>query len=336
MMPASMALIGQAYPDPARRTRAVATWAMGGAVASTSGPILGGLLTLVSWRLIFLVNVPVVLVALLFLSRAGSSDHHRVPFDRAGQAAGILAMGALTFAAIEAGDAGLTDPRVIGALAVGALAAVAFAVIEKHVRHPMVPPDLVRSRTVLVALTTGFAFMVGYYGLPFVMSLFLQQVRALTSLATGLVFLPMMLVALVLTPLVPRVVERLGARRVVSAGFALMSMGLVALSLVPTSTPVAVFAALMVLVGLAGPTVAPTMTTVLLSAVPAQQAGTASGLFNTSRQLGGALAVAVFGALLTGPAGFESGMRFSLLLAALVAVAAAVATAVGLRTHRHS
>src|SRR5438132_6103883 len=85
MMPASMALVSQAYPDRAKRARAVAVWAMGGAIASSSGPVLGGLLTLVSWRLIFFVNVPVGAVALLLVARIKRSPHRRVPFDWFGQ-----------------------------------------------------------------------------------------------------------------------------------------------------------------------------------------------------------------------------------------------------------
>src|SRR5206468_12126291 len=101
MMPSSMALIGQAYPDPVRRARAVAVWAMGGAVASSSGPLLGGVLTLVSWRLIFFINVPAGAVALVLLARTARSPHRQVPFDSVGQVTPVLAMGGLTYAACE-------------------------------------------------------------------------------------------------------------------------------------------------------------------------------------------------------------------------------------------
>src|SRR5204863_992354 len=126
MMPSSMALIGQAYPDPARRARAVAMWAMGGAVASSSGPVLGGLLTLISWRMIFVINLPVSAVALLLLSRTARSPHHTVPFDWVGQVTAILAMGGLTYGAIEAGAGGFTAPRVVTAFVVAAVALGAF------------------------------------------------------------------------------------------------------------------------------------------------------------------------------------------------------------------
>jgi MFS family permease len=190
----------------------------------------------------------------------------------------------------------------------------------------MVPLDLFRSRTVNVAVAVGFAFVVGYYGLPFLMSLFLQQVRGRTSLDTGLAFLPMMLIGLVLTPFSARLAERLGARTLVTAGLLAMTAGMLGLAVVPMASPVWLLAALMVPVGLAGPLVMPPVMALLLNAVPASRAGTASGVFNTSRRLGGALAVAVFGALLSTPSGFLHGMRISLLLAAVVALAAAAAS----------
>jgi EmrB/QacA subfamily drug resistance transporter len=325
VMPSSMALIGQAFPDPVKRARAVAIWAMGGAVASSAGPILGGLLTAVSWRWIFLVNVPVGAAALVLLARVPPSGTHRVPFDRAGQVTGVVTMAALVYGAIEAGRRGFADPAVPAALTPAVLAAAAFVVVEARGAHPMVPPELVRSRTVAASVVIGFAFMVGYYGMPFVLSLVLQQ-RGLSALDTGVVFLPMMLAGLVLTPVVPRLVERTGARPVVVAGLLLMTAGLAVLAVLPATAPTWVTAVVMIFVGLGGPTVIPPVIAVLLGAVGPARAGTASGVLNTSRQLGGALAVAVFGALLTGPAG----MQLSLLLAAAIAAGAALVAVAGL------
>ena len=326
MMPASMALIGHAYPDARRRAQAVAIWAMGGAVASSSGPVLGGLLTQLSWRWIFFINLPAAAAALLLLTRTPRSPHRRVPLDWAGQATPVIAMSALTYGAIEAGSAGFTTPRVIAAFAVAAAALAAFLIAQARGHHPMMPLDLFRSRTVSVAVVIGFAFIVGYYGLPFVISLYLQQIRGLSALATGAAFLPMMLIGAALTPFSARLAERAGARTLAICGLALMATGLVLLAVLPASAPVWAIAALMVLAGLAGPLVMPPVTAVLLNAVPAHQAGVASGVFNTSRQVGGSLAVAVFGALLTQPAGFLAGMRTSLLIAAAVALAAAAAS----------
>ncbi len=162
--------------------------------------------------------------------------------------------------------------------------------------------------------------MVGYYGLPFVISLFLQQQRGLSALHTGLVFVPMMLVGAALTPFS----ARFPRKPIIVTGLALMAIGLAVISLSAASIPLWALAALMMLVGLGGPTVSPPATAVLLDAVAAQQAGVASGVFNTSRQIGGALAVAVFGGLLTHPDTFTAGVRTSLLIAAIVLAATAV------------
>lgn len=318
MMPASMALLNHAYPVPKDRTRAVAIWAMGGAIASTSGPVLGGLLTMVSWRLIFFVNVPVGLLGLCLIFRSISTARHSAPVDWVGQITGILAMAGLTFGMIDAGEAGVAAPQVIIALSVAVAAAVAFRLFQRRARHPMVPADLFRNRNAGISVLIGFAFMVGYYGLPFVMSLALQQHRGLSALDTGLVFLPMMLTGLVLTPFTPRIAECIGQKALIVIGLVSMATGLVLLAVLPNAQ-LRLIAVLMVLTGLAGPFVMPPTTSILLNSVPAHRGGIASGVFNTSRQIGGALAIAAFGLLLNSTSS-PTGETASLLIAAGVAV----------------
>ncbi|MFJ9588713.1 MFS transporter [Streptomyces acidicola] len=332
MMPASMVLLNHAYPDPRRRTRAVAIWAMGGAIASTSGPVLGGLLTMASWRLIFFVNAPVGLIGLYLIARSIAAPRHTSPVDWAGQITGVLAMAGLTFGMIDVGEAGFAAPQVVIALAVAVIAATAFAVIQRRARHPMVPPDLFRDRNAGISVLIGFAFMVGYYGLPFVMSLTLQQHRGLSALGTGLVFLPMMVAGLCLTPFTPRIAECIGQKALIFAGLVSMAAGLVLLAALP-SAPLWLIAALMVPAGLAGPFVMPPTTTILLNSVPARRSGIASGVFNTSRQVGGALAVAVFGLMLSSLAS-PAGETAALLTAAGVSIiTAAAALLLRPRTH---
>jgi sugar phosphate permease len=263
---------------------------------------------------------------LLLARRVDRSPTRRVAFDRYGQISAITAMTAVTYGVIEAGAIGFTAPRVVGAFVLAALALVAFIVAEARVPRPMVPPDLFRSRNARIAVAIGFAFVVCYYGLPFVMSLYLQQVRGLSPFTAGLAFLPMMVSGALLTPSSARLVERVGVRHVITTGLAMMALGLLVLALLPTSTPVWVLAVLMVLVGLAGPLVSPPATALLVNSVPDHRVGTAGGVFNTSRQLGGALAVAVFGTLLGGRMGFVPGFRLSLVTAAMVAAVAAVAS----------
>ena len=326
MMPSSMALIRQAYPDPIPRGKAIAMWALGGSVAATSGPVIGGLLTLINWRWIFFINLPVGLVALAFLTRARPSIPRIAPFDIWGLVAAVLAMGALTFCAIEVGSEGLAAPSVLISLIITLLAICAFFVLQRLRAHPMIPPELMRSRNAKIATVIGFTFMVGYFGLPFVMSLYLQQHRGLSAMDTGVAFLPMMLIGLVFTPFSAHLVQRFTARTMIFTGLMLMTIGLAAVAMLPESAPVWLISVLMLLVGMGGPFDAPPVTSVLLNSVPALLTGTASGVFNTSRQMGGALAVAIFGALLAQSTNFMSGVHQSLFLAAGVALLTALAS----------
>ncbi|MET8168504.1 MFS transporter [Streptomyces sp. NPDC005329] len=325
MMPSSLALIREAYTDPLKRGRAVALWAVGGAVASAAGPVAGGAASLISWRMIFFINLPVGAVTLVLLARTARSPRRKVPLDVIGQITAVLAMGALTFAAIEASADGFTAPRVWAAVVVTAAALAAFLVSQARGRHPMVPLDLLRSRTVVISAGAGFAFMAGFYGMVFLFSLYLQQLRGLSPLATGLAFVPMTVLSAFVNPLSARAAEKFGPRVPIAFGLYLMTAGLAVLAVVPSSTPTWLLAALMLPVGLGGPLAMPPTTTLLVNSVPAERTGTASGVFNTSRQLGGALAVAVFGALVADQTHFLSGLRISLIIAALVLFAAGTA-----------
>lgn len=326
MMPATLALIREAYHDSHERARAIALWSLGAAVASAAGPVVGGFLTLVSWRMIFFINLPVDAVALALLARVPRSPRRAVPFDGIGQVAAILGMGALTYGLIEGGAAGFGTPRVVATLAVAAIALVAFFVAQARGAHPMVPPGLFRSRPVAVSVAGGFTFTVGFYGLVFLLSLYLQQLRGLSSLATGLAFIPMTGLSFFVTLRTPRIAARFGPRVPMAVGQLLMAAGLLSLCVVAATAPVWLLSVLTLLVGLGSALTVPTLTAVLMGSVPAERAGTASGVLNTSRQVGGALAIAVFGALVAHRETFVHGLRISLVVAALLLLATAVAS----------
>jgi MFS family permease len=190
----------------------------------------------------------------------------------------------------------------------------------------MVPLSLLRSPIVVICCGAGFAFMTGFYGLVFVFSLYLQQQRGLSALATGLAFVPMTVLSAFINPLSARAAERFGPRLPIACGLFLMIAGLAVLAIVPASMPTWALALLMLPVGLGGPLAMPPTTAVLVNSVPVRHTGTASGVFNTSRQLGGALAVAVFGALIADQTHMLPGLRLSLLIAALTVLTAAIAS----------
>ncbi|WP_430382405.1 MFS transporter [Streptomyces sp. P10-4] len=318
VLPASLALVRQAYPEPGRRARAVATWAAGGSVAVALGPVAGGALTTVwDWRGIFFINLPLGAVALALLLRAPRSERRPAPLDLPGQLTAVVALTALTFAVIEGGTAG------VAALVVAAGAAGLFLRIEARQPHPVVPLGLFRDRAVRVAVTAGAACSVAFYGVVFLFSLFFQQVQGRSALFAGLMFLPMSGLIAVTNVVSGKLAGRYGPRLPMLVGEALALAGLLGLLYVDAGTSAAVVAVLLVPMALGCALTVPPLTAVMLDAVPAERAGLAAGVLNAARQVAGGLGIAGFGALVNGD--FAAGLRTSLLLgAALFALAFAL------------
>ncbi|WP_433888697.1 MFS transporter [Streptomyces sp. CA-111067] len=326
VLPSSLALIRQAFPDAGDRARAISVWAAGASTAIALGPVAGGALTTAwGWRGIFFVNLPVGVATVLLTARTARSPRRPAPLDTAGQLTAVLALAALTFAVIESGRRGLL------ALAVAAVAGAAFFVIESRHPHPVVPLGLFRNATVSVSIATGSAFSFAFYGMIFALSLYLQQIRGLSPLTTGLMFVPMTLLISTVNVVAGRVANRYGPRRPMIAGQLLMIAGLLVLLLVGSHTPLPLLAVAMVPLALGGALVVPPLTTATLEAVPAERAGLASGVLNSGRQVAGGLGVAVFGTLVADQAHFQSGLRISLLIATALLAATTTATVLALR-----
>ncbi|GAB3987173.1 MFS transporter [Actinoallomurus acanthiterrae] len=327
MMPASLALVWQGFPDQAKRARAIALWTVGGAVAVAAGPVLGGALTAsVGWRWIFFVNLPAGLLALTLLARVPASPRLPSRLDVVGQVTAVVAMGALTYGVIEGGAEGFGRPPVVVSLLAAGAAAVAFLAAQARSAHPMLPLPLFRSRVVAVSLVVGFMLNAAYYGGVFIFSLYLQQERGQSALRTGLMFIPMTALVALVNLASAKLAGLFGPRVPMVAGQLLGTAGLAALTTVGAHTDVWAVALLMVPVGLGGALAVPALTAMLLDAVPADRAGTAGAVLNTGRQVGGAIAVAAFGALVAGADTFLAGMRWSMLVAAAGLVLTAGAT----------
>ncbi|MFD9820800.1 MFS transporter [Streptomyces violascens] len=322
VLPASLALVRQAYPDPARRARAVALWAAGGSVAVALGPVAGGALTTVwDWRGIFFINLPLGLAALALTARAPRTERRPAPLDLPGQLTAAIALAALAFAVIEQG----TVRIVAGAVALAA--GVAFWLIERRVAHPVVPLGLFRNRTVTVAIGAGAAASVAFYGVIFVFSLYFQRVRGESALTAGLMFLPMTALIPVVNVLSGKLSNRYGARVPMLVGQLLALAGLLLLLSADEHTPTLLAAFLMVPLALGCGISVPALTAAMMEALPQERAGLAAGVLNAGRQVAGALSIAVFGTLVAGGGGFVPGLRTSLLVAAGLFGASALATA---------
>jgi DHA2 family methylenomycin A resistance protein-like MFS transporter len=336
LMPASLALVRQAFPDPARRVRAIAIWTAGGAIAAAAGPAAGGLLTAAwNWRAIFFINLPVGVVGLVLLRRTVPSRQRPAPLDLGGQVTAIIGLGALTIAVIEGGARGYGAPEVVAAFAVAAIALAIFLVVESRHRHPVMPLGLFRLRPASVSVAAGFTINVAFYGTIFVLGLFFQRVLHQSPATAGLMFVPMTSVVAVSNLFVAaRVISRYGARLPIALGQAGTAGGLLLLLTVTSHTAPVVVALLTIPVGLAGALAVPALTTMLIGTVAADRAGTAAGVLNAVRQVGAALAVAVFGALVADQGAFSIGMRICLVIAAAALAATTVAALVLLPRHR--
>lgn len=326
MLPASMSLVREAFPHPGRRAKALGVWAVGGAVAGLVGQPLGGLLTTFDWRWVFSINLPVCVGMLIFLAVVARSPTRPARFDWAGQALAVIGLSALVYGLIDGGHAGFGSLPVLAALTVAVLALVGFVLVQSRVRHPMMPLDLFHARGFRLALPVGFAFMVGNYGNVFVISLFLQQELRLSPLHAGLVFLPSAFFAIAANLASGPITNRYGARLPVVAGLSSMAAGLLALLIIAPLGQPAVIALGVIPIGAGGALAMPSITGVVLAGVPAGQAGTASAVFNTFRQVGGAVAIAVFGALIADPEQVVTGLRLSLGIAGTLLVLAALSS----------
>jgi DHA2 family methylenomycin A resistance protein-like MFS transporter len=326
VMPASLALIRQAYDDSQARARAIALWTAGGAVAMAAGPVLGGLLTeAAGWRAVFLLNLPMGAVILGLLIRVPHSPRRPAVLDGGGQLTAILALAGLTFAAIEGGHLGWTSSPVLAAAAIAVASGYAFCVIEARHRQPMVPPEMLKDRRVTVSLAVGFAINATFYGGIFLLGLYYQQLRGMSAIMAGLMFVPVSALVTASNLVSPRLAERIGRRTVIVTGQLIFVAAMLAMLLLAAHTPVWLVLVLLLPLSTGGGLAVPALTALLMDAVPPERAGTASGLLNSLRQTGGALAVALFGGLLAASNGGFSlpGMRIGLLTVAALLLATA-------------
>jgi MFS transporter, DHA2 family, methylenomycin A resistance protein len=328
LVPNSLALLSHAYGDEKARGRAVGVWAAGASIALTAGPFVGGaLITLVGWRAIFLVNLPIGLAGLWLAWRYASETtrHGQREIDVPGQLAAIAALGGLAGALIEGGAFGWHSPFVIAGFAVSTMLGLLFVRQEARAPQPMLPLSLFRRKMFAAAALVGLLVNVAIYGLIFVFSLYFQRVNGLSPFATGLAFVPMLGAVFPVNLVAPRVAERFGAPATIAAGAVLSALGCVAmLGIEPATSYWAICAPLIALSGGLGLLVPP-LTSTLLGSVEKSRSGIAAGVLNATRQTGSVLGVALFGSLVGESGAFMTGMHASLMVSALVLLLAAAA-----------
>ena len=337
MNPATLSIIAATFPAHQRGT-AIGIWAGVSALALAIGPLVGGLITQhVDWSWIFFVNVPVGMLAIaasfLFIDETRDETHERL--DVPGLATSGVGLFALTYALIEANTYGWGSTRIVGAFAVSAVMFVAFVLLERHQRAPMLQLGLFRSGTYTGANLTVLLVSLAMFGVFFFMSLYMQNVLGYSAVQTGAAFLPMTILIILLAPIAGRTSDRLGSRGLLTVGMVLIAVQLVYLSTLGVE---ASFWNLLPGFVVGGIGMSLTMTPSAAAAtrsVPVDKAGVGSAVLNASRQVGGSLGIALMGAIVAAEAGsartpeafvdgFESALRVAAGIAALGAVVAFV------------
>jgi EmrB/QacA subfamily drug resistance transporter len=301
--PASLAIITTSFKEGKERSRALGTWGAMGGVGGALGVVAGGLLTQgLGWPAIFLVNVPIGALIIVFAGRlipGGRTASAQRHFDLAGA---LLVTGALTllvYGIVRTDTLGWGASGVIGPLAIGAVMMALFLYVEGRVAAtPLMPLHVFRMARLRAANLIVFLLYAAVFGMWFFISLYLQQVLHYGALQTGFGFLPMTLSIVATSTLAPRLVARFGERRVLATGMLSAALGLALLSGVHSGgsyaadvLPGGVLAAIGLGLSLVPATIA------AVSGVSAAQSGLASGLLNTSRLMGGALGLAVLSTL---------------------------------------
>jgi EmrB/QacA subfamily drug resistance transporter len=300
IMPATLAILINVFP-PQERAKAIAVWAGLAGGGAAIGPITSGFLLEHFWLgSVFLVNVVLVAAALVAGRRLvpASKDTAQSPLDPVGALLSIAGLGALLYAIIEAPHHGWTGGPTILFGGAGLAVLAAFAAWELRSPQPMLDLRLFKNRTFSSAAAAITLVFFAMFGVFFVLTQYLQLVLGYGTLEAGVRTLPMALAMMVAAPNSARLVERFGPRRVVAAGLATAAGGLFLLSRLEVDSPYWLIALSLVIIAIGmGSSMAPS-TTGIMAAMPLGKAGVGSAVNDTTRELGGALGVAVLGSVL--------------------------------------
>jgi len=342
MNPATLSIIAATFP-PHQRGTAIGIWAGVSALALAIGPLAGGLITdHLDWSWIFFVNVPVGILGVLasFLLIDESRDETHVRLDLPGLVTSAVGLFALTYGLIEANTYGWGSARILGSFVLAAVTLVAFVVLERRQRDPMLPLELFRSGTYAGANLVVLLVALAMFGVFFFVSLYMQNVLGYSAVQAGAAFLPMTILIILVAPIAGKTSDHIGSRGLMTAGMILIAVQLVLFSRL---TADASFWNLLPALLIGGAGMALTMTPSAAAAtrsVPVDKAGVGSAVLNSARQVGGTMGVAIIGAIVAAEAGgertvdaFMRGFESALLVAAGIATVGAIVAFTLVRPH---
>jgi len=325
MLPLSLAIVCNAFPASAQ-ARALGIWAGVSALALAIGPLVGGLLVEIDWRMIFWINLPVALLGIA-ITVAAAPESTDPEAGRRVDLFGLLVLGVgLAGVVLAMVQSRIWGGTALAALAVAGLASLfAFWKVEHRVREPIVDFALFRNGPYFGASAAAFALVGSYWAVMFFQPQYLQDVRGHSAVLSGLMILPITAPMVVISPLSGRLIGRFGARRLMTAGMACGTAGLLVLTQLEAGSGYGLLLVGYLLFGIALGLVYAPMSTAAMAAMPAEKVGIASGVLAMDRVMAGTIVLAatgaVFHALLDGGSSFSDGIAGSIwILVALCVV----------------
>ncbi|MFI5722963.1 MFS transporter [Streptomyces cyaneofuscatus] len=302
VMPATLAVLMNVF-ERDEQPKAIGIWAGSVGLGIAIGPITGGLLLEhFWWGSIFLVNVPVVILALIAMAVLvpDSRDPKPGKVDPVGVVLSIVGLVLLVYGIIRGGElADFTDTTVLLSIVGGLLVLAGFVWHEKRSSHPAIDITYFRKPAFSAAVAAIALVFFALMGVTFFSAFYLQSVRGYSALQSGLMIVPLAAAQMIFAPRARLVVDRFGARAVCTAGMLLVAAGLASFALFGTGTPVWVLCLVFFVQGTGMAHIMPPVTVAVMQALPREKAGSGSAINNTFRQVGGALGIAVLGSVLS-------------------------------------
>ena len=301
-MPATLSIIADVF-EADERPKAIAAWSAVSGLGIVVGPILGGwLLEHYAWASVFVINVPFVIVGIVATLAIvpESRSPERAPLDPVGAVLSVFGLVALVYGIIEVPSKGWSDPTIVGSLAAAAVLLTGFVAWERRIAHPMLDVGLFRDRRFSAASLSVTLTFFSLMGVLFLLTQYLQGVLGLSALETGLRFIPIAAGVILASAVAATLTERMGTRLVTSLGLVVVAAGLGMLAtLGVASSDLHVSGVLFVVAVGMGLAMTPA-TDAIMSALPKAQFGVGSAVNDATREIGGALGVAVLGSLFAG------------------------------------
>ncbi|GAA2444004.1 MFS transporter [Streptomyces glaucus] len=302
VMPATLAVLMNVF-EREEQPKAIGIWAGGVGLAIAIGPITGGLLLdHFWWGSVFLVNVPIVLLAIALMLWLVPDSRDPAPgrIDPVGVVLSVVGLVLLVYGIIKGGElADFTDVTVLATIGAGLAVLVAFVVHEKRSDHPSLDVTYFRDKVFSAAIAAIALVFFALMGVTFFSVFYTQSVRGYSPLQTGLLMLPLAVAQLVFAPRARLLVDRFGNRATTTAGMAVVAAMLAAFATLDADTPIWLLEVIFFLMGAGMAHIMTPVSVVIMQALPREKAGSASALSNTFRQVGGALGIAVLGSVLS-------------------------------------